>query len=300
MLSCSLIIPTFKRQNIVLETLNHLNDQKINEAEVIVVDQSPHKFDDLLNFKFKSPNLKFNYVKISKVGLPNARNIGAQSSKSELLIFIDDDCIPNSRLISSYISIFLILTKKFGAWEEELMRIIQQCLSKIIKLLEDILHGMAKLLKILTQTSMVNANGPLEEIFAVLRNKFLKVNGFDTNYIGNAMLEDVDFGFSINKSGGQVRYDPNPTIQHLRIPTGGTRDESADKSMYYRSHNTVYFLRKHHRSFNLFPAFLYLNAVALKDLYKKNILFLLLFGVGRVFLDGFKRKFYCENSIKNR
>ena len=42
MLSCSLIIPTFKRQNIVLETLNHLNDQKINEAEVIVVDQSPH------------------------------------------------------------------------------------------------------------------------------------------------------------------------------------------------------------------------------------------------------------------
>ena len=68
------------------------------------------------------------------------------------------------------------------------------------------------------------------------------------------MLEDVDFGFSINKSGGQVRYDPNPTIQHLRIPTGGTRDESADKSMYYRSHNTVYFLRKHHRSFNIFPA----------------------------------------------
>ena len=59
---------------------------------------------------------------------------------------------------------FLILMKKFGAWEEELMRIIQQCLSKIIKLLEDILHGMAKLLKILTQTSMVNANGPLEEI----------------------------------------------------------------------------------------------------------------------------------------
>ena len=104
------------------------------------------------------------------------------------------------------------------------------------------------------------------------------------------MLEDVDFGFSINKSGGQVRYDPNPTIQHLRIPTGGTRDESADKSMYYRSHNTVYFLRKHHRFFNLFPAFLYLNAVALKDfLQKKHSLFAFIW-CWKGFLDGFKRK----------
>ena len=48
MLSCSLIIPTYKRQNIVLETLNHLNDQKTNDAEVIVVDQSPQKLDSLL------------------------------------------------------------------------------------------------------------------------------------------------------------------------------------------------------------------------------------------------------------
>ena len=35
--------------------------------------------------------------------------------------------------------------------------------------------------------------------FAVLRNKFLKVNGFDTNYIGNVMLEDVDFDFQSTK-----------------------------------------------------------------------------------------------------
>ena len=85
MLSCSLIIPTFKRQNIVLETLNHLNDQKINEAEVIVVDQSPHKFDDLLNFKFKSPNLKFNYVKISKVGLPASGKIHGDNATPNVL-----------------------------------------------------------------------------------------------------------------------------------------------------------------------------------------------------------------------
>ena len=232
MLSCSLIIPTFKRQNIVLETLNHLNDQKINEAEVIVVDQSPHKFDDLLNFKFKSPNLKFNYVKISKVGLPNARNIGAQSSKSELLIFIDDDCIPNSRLISSYISIFSNFDKKVwcvgGRVNEDNTTMFKQN----NKIIGGYFTWYGKTLK----NFDTDLNGQCEWApggnFAVLRNKFLKVNGFDTNYIGNAMLEDVDFGFSINKSGGQVRYERNHKIEHLRIPTGGTRDESDDKSMY--------------------------------------------------------------------
>jgi len=290
MLSCSLIIPTFKRQNIVLETLNHLNDQKINEAEVIVVDQSPHKLDDLLNFKFKSPNLKFNYVKISKVGLPNARNIGAQSSKSELLIFIDDDCIPNSRLISSYISIFSNFDKKVwcvgGRVNEDNTTMFKQN----NKIIGGYFTWYGKTLK----NFDTDFNGQCEWApggnFAVLRNKFLKVNGFDTNYIGNAMLEDVDFGFSINKSGGQVRYEPSPIIQHLRIPTGGTRDESADKSMYYRSHNTVYFLRKHHRFFNLFPAFLYLNAVALKDLLQKKHSLFAFIWCWKGFLDGFKRK----------
>ena len=215
MLSCSLIIPTYKRQNIVLETLNHLNDQKINEAEVIVVDQSPHKFDDLLNFKFKSPNLKFNYVKISKVGLPNARNIGAQSSKSELLIFIDDDCIPNSNFISEFNNIFIKSEKDMICIGG---RVIEKN-SKIFKNKKTLPGGWLSWYGKTLKNLDTEQDGACEWApggnFAVKKQHYFMVKGFDINFIGNAMLEDVDFGFRFVKSGGGVYFSHLPKFLGL-------------------------------------------------------------------------------------
>ena len=57
-------------------------------------------------------------------------------------------------------------------------------------------------------------------------------------------------------------------MEHLRVPSGGTRKESASRGMYYRSHNTIYFLRKHKLKLRIFPAIFYLAAVTLYDLLK--------------------------------
>jgi GT2 family glycosyltransferase len=84
------------------------------------------------------------------------------------------------------------------------------------------------------------------------------------------MLEDGDFGYTIRENGGKIWYSPMPTIEHLRIPTGGTRSDSASKGMYFRAHNTVYFMRKHGMIKNMIPGLFYLNGVALKDLLRKK------------------------------
>ncbi len=100
----SLIIPTYNRQEIVFQTLQHIKQQSISGFEVVLVDQTESNDSNLNNFK--DDGLKYKYLKIKETGLPNARNVGAENAKGEILIFIDDDSIPDSDLIQSYMNLF--------------------------------------------------------------------------------------------------------------------------------------------------------------------------------------------------
>ena len=52
MISISLIIPTYLRQNIVLNTLKELGNQSVQQFEVTVVDQSPTYNSNLIQYKY--------------------------------------------------------------------------------------------------------------------------------------------------------------------------------------------------------------------------------------------------------
>jgi GT2 family glycosyltransferase len=106
--------------------------------------------------------------------------------------------------------------------------------------------------------------------FGLTKNLFIEAGGFDPNFIGTAVMEDGDFGYAVQKYGGEVYYYPEPVIEHLRIQTGGLRQKSPAKGMFYRAHNSVYFFRKYGRRRFLFFVFLYLNGVALKEWIKQK------------------------------
>ena len=244
----SLIIPTYNRQDIALETLNYLNLQTSKRFEVIVVDQTKNPHQNLEDFKFNDSSITYRYVKIEQIGLPNARNVAADIATTDILIYIDDDCIPEPNLVSSYINIFRQSDKIIGGW----------------------ITWYGKTLKNFDTDKRGECQWAPGGNFAVRKKRFKDLGGFDINFIGNAMLEDADFGFSIMSSGGQVIYDPTPVMEHLRATSGGTRKESPSKGMYYRSHNTVYFLRKHNLRLRIFPAIFYLAAVAIKDFINRK------------------------------
>jgi len=100
----SLIIPTYNRQEISLQTLQYLKQQSISGFEVILVDQTASNDNDLQNFK--NDVFKYKYLKITETGLPNARNVGVENAKGDILGFIDDDSIPDPDLIQSYMNLF--------------------------------------------------------------------------------------------------------------------------------------------------------------------------------------------------
>ena len=283
----SVIIPTYNRQNIVINTLEHFCKQASSGFEVIIVDQT-NKFEGKLN-NFKSQNFDYRYLTIDEIGLPNARNIGANEAQGEILIFIDDDSIPDESLVANYRELF----QSLGSAVLIGGRVIEKD-SNIFNEGKNIIGGWITWYGKTLKNFDTDNSGECEWVpggnFAVSKKLYLQAGGFDTNFIGTAVMEDGDFGYAVTKSGGKVYYYPEPEIEHLRIPTGGLRQRNPDKGMFYRSHNTVYFFRKHRKRKFLLFAFIYLNGIAIKDWLQKKHGILAIFWTWGGFYKGFKTK----------
>ena len=264
----SLIIPSLDRQEIVFDTVKQFEFQTAKQFELIVIDQSD-SVSVRLN-EYISSNFQFVYKRIKEKGLPNARNTAASLAKGEILIFVDDDILPDKNLIVDFI-------KELDQNSREDSVIggrIQENNSGIMNTNPEIVGGKitcyGKPIRNFNSEKSGNCEWVAGGNFAVRKKFFLKIKGFDKNFIGNAMLEDCDFCFTVKEKGGQVYYSPRPFIEHLRVKTGGTRQINRSKGMFYRAHNTIYFLRKHGLKLRLITAFLYLNAVAIKDLFLRR------------------------------
>ena len=263
----TVVIPTYNRNNILINTIVQFENQSDLNFELLIIDQSDHPQKEIS--LYKSPNYDYRYIHLTTIGLPNARNHGAGEARGDIIIFIDDDSIPDKNLVASYKKLFQSLGQNILIGG----RVIEKG-TNIFKEGKNIIGGWITWYgKTLKNFDTDNA-GECEWVpggnFAVSQNLFFQAGGFDTNFIGTAVMEDGDFGYAVIKNGGKVYYHPDPVIKHLRIQTGGVRQKNLAKGMFYRAHNTVYFFRKYERRRFLLFVFIYLNGVALKEWVKNK------------------------------
>ena len=74
----SLIIPTYNRQKIVLQTLDYLNNQVGKHFEIIVVDQTNLPEKQLTDFTPKDNSVNYKYINIEEIGYVNAHGTSTQ------------------------------------------------------------------------------------------------------------------------------------------------------------------------------------------------------------------------------
>ncbi len=265
----SVIIPTYNRNLIVLKTLGHFNNQSIKNFELIVLDQT--QFYDKRLVKYRSKTFNYVYINIDEVGLPNARNIAAQNASGNILVFVDDDVIPAINFIEKYLKEFIDNPDPNIVIGGKVVELNSKIMMSDLKITGGLITFYGKTKKNFSANKYGNCQWVVGCNFAVRRNYLLEIGGFDKNYIGNAILEDCDFCFNVSKCEGKILFSPKPMLEHLRVPTGGTRQINASKGMFYRVHNTVYFFRKYGKRRFLPFVFIYLNGVALKNwVYKKH------------------------------
>ena len=94
----SVIVATYKHDDMLLRALNSLASQTYRNFEIIVVDDNANEeFNSRVNdvitkFRQENENIKLNYI-VNKTNLGSAktRNVGIDASNGEYITFLDDD-----------------------------------------------------------------------------------------------------------------------------------------------------------------------------------------------------------------
>lgn len=110
MIKVDVIVCTYNRAESLKATLDALSEQIIDrsiEFNVLVVDnnsqdQTKRVFEDCASHS----RHKMHYVFESKQGLSNARNAGVEASRADIILFTDDDVIPEPNWVVELSSVF--------------------------------------------------------------------------------------------------------------------------------------------------------------------------------------------------
>jgi glycosyltransferase involved in cell wall biosynthesis len=102
MAQISIIMATFNRAALILESLDAIKNQTFSNWECLIIDDGSKDNTANLVEEYTSKDSRFIYLPRSKdykKGLPGCRNQGLDLSKGEFIVFFDDDDIPHPQLL---------------------------------------------------------------------------------------------------------------------------------------------------------------------------------------------------------
>jgi GT2 family glycosyltransferase len=219
-LPITIAIPTYQRGGILLETLGHLLRQNPPASEILVVDQTDEYDRDIneqLN-KLHDGGL-IRWLKMDKPSIPKAMNHALLHATFPVVLFLDDDIIPNGGLIAAHAANY----DDANIWG----------------VAGQVLQPGQAVLNLVSYTQRADTERDMEfpfnstarrfiaacmaGNFSVRRDNALQIGGFDENFIGDAYRFETEFCRRLLRHGGSIMFEPLASIRHLRAPSGGTR-----------------------------------------------------------------------------
>ncbi|MDH3639600.1 MAG: glycosyltransferase, partial [Gammaproteobacteria bacterium] len=96
----SVVIPTLNREQVLLDTIGHLMNQTHKPREILVVDQTPqHESATNRTLEEWTQSGLITWIRLSRPSIPAAMNAGLLASQCAIVLFIDDDVIPEPDLL---------------------------------------------------------------------------------------------------------------------------------------------------------------------------------------------------------
>lgn len=206
----SVVIPTFRRERVLLQTIGHLSSVSPPPLEIIVVDQTEHHEADIertLTDWSLSGKIRWLLLKIPSI--PHAMNVGLQEALGDVVLFVDDDIVPSQDLIEAH-----------SAAHEVGHRVVA---GQVLQPGEEPRAS--------TEGSefsfRCDQSGYVSEFmagnFSIRRDVALKLRGFDENFVKVAYRFEAEFAERLIREGEKIFYEPRASIRHLKEPSGGTR-----------------------------------------------------------------------------
>jgi GT2 family glycosyltransferase len=214
----SVIIPTYRRIEALTICLKALTAGTLSENyyNLIVTDDSDNE-SVLLALKAIFPKVQF--IKGPKKGPAANRNTGASFAKTDWLIFIDDDCIPDPQCLEIYYQ--AILSNPAVAFFEGAIYQDRPRLS-------------------LAEEAPTNREGGCfwSCNLAIKKSIFDQMNGFDTDF-PYAAYEDMDFSKRLKQAGFKTQFLSQAAVCHP------WRTVSGWKKFWRQRSSAMIYIKKH-------------------------------------------------------
>lgn len=213
----SVVIPTFKRLNLLSNCLNALKNQTLEKEnfEVIVVSDGPDlETENAINFHAHNYPFKLIYLHTEiKKGPAAARNLGWLKANSELIAFTDDDCLPEKDWLEKMLEFYN--GQKLIVYS-----------GRIIVPLEENPTDFALNTSRLEVAEFVTAN------CACSKQALIKVGGFDEQF-SLAWREDSDLAFRFIESRIPIYHNHLAVVVHpVREAPWGVSLKEQRKGMF--------------------------------------------------------------------
>jgi len=278
-INLSVVIPTYRRGQVLLDTIRYLLELPVQPLEILIVDQTkdhPPKIAEifqtlenkmqagssgfqgsenvpqascLLFQTLENCSISFRRIVLSEPSIPHAMNIGLQEADGEIVLFLDDDIIPDENLISEHWKTYQnypearavvgqvlqpedgwrnaenLKTEKLKNGKSESKRLAFQyfrsskfCSSPLRRDLDFKFNSSSP-----TWVENVMAGN-----LSVRKETALRIGGFDENFIPPVSFRfETEFAKRLVAAGGKIRFEPAASIRHLRAGQGGTRSRGS-------------------------------------------------------------------------
>ncbi len=250
MKTVSIIIPTYKRGDVVRQTLPSYISQKFVK-EIIIVDDGGFALDDVKDIIKANRVIKY-FAPKKRLGLPGARNYGIARATGDFIIFGEDDV----EFAPDYVKILLENMKK------EVADIIagRQIFVYHGQTKESAMSSAGKLeekdLYICYPTDVnfsvnLGKNIPIHTLmpFALFKRDVFNVLRYDESIAGNYHREETDLYVSALEKGFRIVFCNAAFVWHLNYLSrsgGGCRTQKKLEIEFSLLRNNIYFWKKHY------------------------------------------------------
>jgi len=216
----SVAIPTFRREHVLLQTIDALLGQYPGAAEILIIDQTLHH-EPATEERLQQWNSggQIRWIRLDKPSIPVAMNRALICAKHEVVLFLDDDIIPGNDLLFSHLSNY----EDGRIWGVAGQVLQPGQIPVDVQTGTDLAGPVIDAHFPFNSRQRVFVSDCMAGNLSVRRNNAIRIGGFDENFIGVAYKFESDFARRLLLAGGKIVFEPRASIRHLREPSGGTR-----------------------------------------------------------------------------
>ena len=244
-MNISVAIPTYLREQILLDTIDQILALHVLPQEILVVDQTP-SHDKMTEKKLTvlAAEGKIRWLQQDKPSIPAAMNRALLEAGADVILFLDDDVELISEIVAAHAAAHrdngaaLVAGQVIQSWQTVLAAEEPSFAGNRSDDPDAFLFNSSRQCRI---SRFMGGN------FSVNRNAAIAVGGFDENFVRVAYNFEAEFADRFLDAGHQIIFYPAAAICHLKAAVGGTRSFGDHLTTFFPFHAVgryYYLLRK--------------------------------------------------------